>query len=95
MLPAVHITVVLSAPLQVGDKLKVFVLDVDKWEGQITLATSVLEQEAGDFVRLSRKEFNDRAEEPAAALRERWRSSEAMQKVFAEYPVGDLQLDMR
>jgi predicted RNA-binding protein with RPS1 domain len=80
MLLATHFDVVLSALLQVGDKLKVQVLLVDKWAGQIMLSTKVLEQFPGDFVRLSRQEFSDRAEVPAAAWRERVRIASLLEK---------------
>jgi ribosomal protein S1 len=52
----------LSALLQVGEQLKALVLNVDATRGRITLSTKQLEQEPGDFMRLSRKEFSERAE---------------------------------
>jgi ribosomal protein S1 len=57
----------------VGDKLRALVIVVNKVKGRITLSTKKLEKEPGDFRRLSRKEFNDRADAQAdvfnAALR--------------------------
>jgi hypothetical protein len=55
------------ALLQVGDKVRAFVINVAEATGHIDLSTRVLEKECGDFLTLSRKEFFDRAEVQAAA----------------------------
>jgi predicted RNA-binding protein with RPS1 domain len=55
----------------VGDPLKVLVLSVDATRARIALSTKKLEQEPGDFLRLSREEFSERAEAQAAAFRDK------------------------
>jgi predicted RNA-binding protein with RPS1 domain len=66
---ATHFVMLSSVLLQVGDKLKVLVIKVDKENGRIGVSTRELEQAPEDFVKLSRKEFSDRAEGQAAAWR--------------------------
>jgi small subunit ribosomal protein S1 len=76
----------LSALLQVGDKLKVLVVNVDAEEGRVTLSTKQLEQQRGDFVRLSRNEFADRAEVQAAAWRDKIRAASSSKQPVSFQP---------
>ncbi|CAL5228279.1 g11383 [Coccomyxa viridis] len=62
--------------LEVGQKLKVMILTLDKEKGRVSLSTKKLEPTPGDMVRDPNLVFS-RADEMAAAFRERYRQAEA------------------
>lgn len=61
--------------LQVGDKMKVMILSMDKDRGRVTLSTKKLEKEPGDMLRDPQLVFEG-AEAMAAAFKERVNTSE-------------------
>ena len=62
--------------MQVGDKLKVMILSMDKDRGRVTLSTKKLEQTPGDMLRDPQLVFEG-AEAMAEAFRQRITSAEA------------------
>lgn len=60
---------------QVGDKMKVMILSMDKDRGRVTLSTKKLEKEPGDMLRDPQLVFEG-AEAMAAAFKERVNTSE-------------------